>query len=133
MKIGEFARKTGVNIDTVRYYERHGLLPPPARLRSGYRIYGDADVQRLRFVRRAKALGFTLENIGELLSLSQRQDQHDMAEMKAAANARLADVESKLAELTRMRDALRELTDACPGHGDLRECPIQRALSEDRP
>ncbi|AKC87088.1 heavy metal-responsive transcriptional regulator [Pseudoxanthomonas suwonensis] len=129
MKIGELARKAGVNIDTVRYYERQGLLPPARRLASGYREYAEADLRRLRFVRQARALGFTLEDIGELLSLSSRGD-NDMAGMKATAAARLADVDARIAELARIRDALRSLVDACPGHGSVEGCPILRALAE---
>ena len=92
MKIGELARAAGVPIDTVRYYERQGLLPLPARTASGYRQYGHDDAARLRFVRRAKALGFTLEEIRELLSLSARREA-DMAGMKAAAMQKLADID----------------------------------------
>jgi len=130
MKIGELASKAGVNIDTVRYYERQGLLPAPQRLSSGYRQYAPEDVSRLRFVRRAKALGFTLLEIRDLLELSSQRGQ-DMAGMKATALHRLQDVEEKLAELTRIRDGLRMLVDSCPGHGALEQCPILNALSED--
>lgn len=130
MKIGELAGKAGVNIDTVRYYERQGLLPAPQRLSSGYRQYTAEDVSRLRFVRRAKALGFTLLEIRDLLELSGQRGQ-DMAGMKATALHKLEDVEEKLAELTRIRDGLRTLVDSCPGHGVLEQCPILNALSED--
>jgi Cu(I)-responsive transcriptional regulator len=131
MKIGELAQKAQVNIDTVRYYERQGLLPPPQRLRSGYRQYEPGDVSRLRFVRRAKALGFTLLEIRDLLELSSHRDE-DMAGMKTAAIRKLDDVEAKLGELTRIRDGLRTLVASCPGHGVLERCPILNALSEDR-
>lgn len=130
MKIGELASKAGVNIDTVRYYERQGLLPAPQRLSSGYRQYAPEDVSRLRFVRRAKALGFTLLEIRDLLELSGQRGQ-DMAGMKATALNKLEDVEEKLAELTRIRDGLKTLVDSCPGHGVLEQCPILNALSED--
>lgn len=130
MKIGEFAQRTGVAIDTVRYYERQGLLPPPERQPSGYRSYRVDDVTRLRFVRRAKVLGFTLEEIRELLALSGRRED-DMGSLKAAAQHKLADVEAKLSELTRIRDGLRTLVEACPGHGALDTCPILHALDED--
>ncbi len=130
MKIGELARRAGVNIDTVRYYERQSLLPAPQRMASGYRQYDPGDVARLRFVRRAKALGFTLIEIRDLLKLSDHRDD-DMAELKAVAGEKLVDVESKLAELTRIRDGLKTLVDACPGHGALARCPILNALVED--
>lgn len=132
MKIGELAHRAEVGIDTVRYYERQGLLPPPARLPSGYRRYAPPDVARLRFVRRAKALGFTLVEIRELLALSARRED-DMAGLKAAATEKLADVETRLAELTRIRDGLRTLVTSCPGHGALEQCPILNALAEENP
>lgn len=130
MKIGELAKHAGVNIDTVRYYERQSLLPAPLRKASGYRHYDSGDVARLRFVRRAKALGFTLMQIRDLLKLSDHRDD-DMAELKAVAGEKLADVELKLTELTRIRDGLKTLVDACPGHGALAQCPILHALVED--
>ncbi len=132
MKIGELARRADVSIDTVRYYERQALLPVPLRVESGYRRYVDHDVARLRFVRRAKALGFSLAEIRELLALSDRRDD-DMAAMKAAAVAKLADVEIKLAELDRIRNGLKTLIDACPGQGALETCPILDALAEETP
>ena len=127
MNIGQFSRRTGVPIDTVRYYEKQGLLPPPARSASGYRHYEDGDLLRLTFIRRAKALGFTLEEIQELLSLSQARDG-DMAAVRAAAAAKLADVERRIEELERVRDGLRHLVDAYPGHGARDHCPILGAL-----
>ena len=130
MKIGELAQKAEVNIDTVRYYERQGLLPEPQRLRSGYRQYEVSDVSRLRFVRRAKALGFTLQEIRDLLELSSHRER-DMAGMKSAAMEKLVDVEEKLTELTRIRDGLKVLVASCPGHGALEQCPILNALAED--
>lgn len=132
MKIGELARQCGVSIDTIRYYERQGLSPQPAREVSGYRQYRSADVERLRFVRRAKALGFTLDDIKELLTISDHRDD-DMAGLKATASAKLAHVEMKLVELTRIRDGLRTLVEACPGAGALAQCPILDALASDSP
>ena len=129
MQIGQLARRTHVPIDTIRYYESHGILPVPIRRDSGYRSYDDADVARLHFVRRAKALGFTLIEIRELLTLSSHRED-DMAGMKAAAIEKLADVEDKLTELTRIRDGLKALVASCPGHGTLEQCPILNALAE---
>lgn len=131
MKIGELAQRAGVRIDTVRYYERQGLLPPPARQASGYRSYASPDISRLHFVRRAKTLGFTLEEIRELLALSGRRE-NDMGGLKAAAREKLADVEEKLTELGRIRDGLQTLIASCPGHGALDQCPILNALDEDQ-
>ena len=132
MKIGELAKRSGVGIDTVRVYERQGLLPKARRLASGYRVYDPGDVKRLRFVRRAKALGFTLEEIRDLLALSDHRDD-DMAALKGLATEKLADVQAKLAELNRIREGLETLVVACPGHGALAQCPILNALSEDEP
>lgn len=130
MQIGQLAKHAGVPIDTVRYYERNGILPLPERQSSGYRRYGDEDVSRLRFVRRAKALGFTLVEIRELLALSGSRDE-DMAGLKATASEKLADVEQKIEELSRIRDGLRTLVESCPGHGALDCCPIMAALAEE--
>ena len=130
MQIGQLAKQAGTPVDTVRYYERHGLLPAPTRRASGYRDYTAEDVRRLRFVRRAKTLGFSLTEIRELLELSGHRDD-DMAGMKSAAIEKLADVETRLAELTRIRDGLKALIDACPGHGRLGQCPILNALAEE--
>jgi MerR family copper efflux transcriptional regulator len=130
MTIGRLAKAAGVNIDTIRYYERHGLLPRAARRESGYREYAADDVARLLFIRRAKELGFSLTDIGELLSLSQDR-RSDMRGVKRKAEERLADVEGKIEELKRVRRGLKTLIDACPGHGQLATCPIVAALSTD--
>ena len=126
MTIGRLAKKAGVNIDTIRYYERNGLLPEPVRRASGYREYEPADVRRLRFIMRAKDLGFTLAEIGELLSLSA---DRDVRGVKRRAEQRLEQVDYKIKELQRVRRGLKTLIDACPGHGDLERCPIVAALS----
>ncbi|MDO5609502.1 MAG: heavy metal-responsive transcriptional regulator [Pseudomonadota bacterium] len=127
MKIGQLALATDTPIDTIRYYESNGVLPRPDRqLSSGYRLYDEADIERLNFVRRAKTLGFTLREIRELLALSQGDD---MARVRDAAREKLDDVERKLAELIAIRDGLKALVAACPGQGDLDDCPILDALS----
>ena len=131
MKIGELAKRAEVPIDTVRYYEREGLIPPPVRRASGYRDYLEADVDRLRFMRRAKALGFTLHEIRDLLSLT-AMGGDDMTELNTQTQAKLRDVEERIHALTRIREALQSLVTACPGHGALNRCPILAALSEDR-
>jgi len=130
LSIGQLARRAGVAIDTVRYYERNQLLAPAGRLDSGYRRYGDTEVKRLRFIRRAKALGFTLADIRELLSLS---EQRSVPKIKRAAEAKLADVERRIEELEHIRDALQTLVAACPGHGRADACPILNALNREEP
>ena len=127
MKIGEVARRVGIPIDTVRYYERNGLLLPPARRASGYRDYRDCDIARLSFVLRAKGLGFTLVEIGELLELSDAAEG-DMANIKSLAASKLSDIEQRIGQLSRIRDALKGLVDACPGQGHVSGCPIRSAL-----
>lgn len=127
MGIGQLAKRAGVNIDTVRYYERSGLLAPRMRLQSGYRRYGELELSRLRFIRRAQALGFTLKEIQSLLNLSARRD---VAQVKRSAQAKLADVEQRIADLQRVRDGLAGLIAACPGHGRAADCPILRALGD---
>jgi len=126
--IGQLAQRTGVGVDTVRYYERSGLLAPAGRLASGYRRYGEFELRRMRFIRRAKSLGFTLGEIAALLALS---DGRDVRAVKRAAQARLEDVERKLADLDRVRAGLRKLIVACPGHGRAADCPILRALGQE--
>lgn len=128
--IGQLARRAGVAIDTVRYYERNQLLAPAGRLASGYRRYGEDELKRLRFIRRAKALGFTLDEIRDLLSLS---GERNVAKVKRAAEAKLADIEQRVAELQRIRRGLRTLIAACPGHGRAEACPILNALSDGEP
>jgi MerR family copper efflux transcriptional regulator len=127
LTIGAVARRAGVAIDTIRYYEREGLLPEPARRPSGYRSYGEDTVAQLRFIRRAKNLGFTLEEIRELLALSADR-QRGVKAVKQRAQRRLAEIEARIAELERVRAGLAELIEACPGHGAPAPCPILRAL-----
>lgn len=125
--IGKLAKQAGVRIDTVRYYERSGLLSPKSRLASGYRRYGPVELSRLRFIRRAQALGFTLHEVRELLALSKRRD---VARVKRAAEEKLAAVERRIADLGRVRTGLLTLIRACPGGGPAGDCPILKALGE---
>lgn len=125
--IGQLASAAGVGIDTVRYYERSGLLQPAMRSASGYRKYGDGELARLNFIRRAQRLGFTLAEISELLAISGRRD---VRAVRKAAQTRLADVEQRIVELQRVRDALAHLVAACPGGGHAEDCPILRALND---
>lgn len=128
MTIGKIAAAANVAIDTVRYYERAGLLPEPPRRESGYREYPADTVKRLRFIRRAKALGFSLPEIGELLDLS--ASSADVRKVKSAAQSKLKVLDEKIAELTRVRDGLQQLVKHCPGHGKADTCPILNALNE---
>jgi DNA-binding transcriptional MerR regulator len=126
LSIGKLARGAGVGVDTVRFYERFGLLPQAQRTASGYRSYAPADVERLRFIRRAKALGFSLEEIGELLRLS--EGKGGRAAVKALAERRVRELERKIRELTVFRDALARYAKQCSGAGAVEGCPIIGAV-----
>ena len=130
LTIGRVARAAGVAIDTIRYYEREGLLPEPERRLSGYRDYTPDAVMRLRFIRRAKELGFTLPEIRELLALSADRER-GVRGVKQRAEARLAEIDRRIRELRRVQRGLKALIDACPGHGAPERCPILTALSHE--
>lgn len=121
--IGALAQQAEVAIDTVRYYERQGLLPVPPRRASGYRDYDAAAVQRVRFIRRAKELGFSLQEIADLLAL-QDDRMHGVEGIKQRASERLHALDRRIAQLTEMRDALAALVAECPGSGEPAGCPI---------
>jgi len=127
LTIGKVAQRVGVGIETVRFYEREGLLDEPPRGASGYRHYPEAVVPRLLFIKRAKELGFTLNEIKELLSLRLAPDT-TCADVKQRAETKVADVEEKMASLRRMKKALVELTESCSGRGPVDDCPILEAL-----
>jgi Hg(II)-responsive transcriptional regulator len=127
MTIGELARLAGVKVETVRFYEREGLIPPPPRRRSGYRQYPSDAVRRIQFIRQAKELGFTLLEVSELLSLRVgRGSSCDNVRSRAAG--KIADIDRRILDLERMRAALRDLTNACKGRGPSGDCPILEAL-----
>jgi Hg(II)-responsive transcriptional regulator len=128
MKIGELADQAGVHIQTVRYYERRGLLPEPERRPSGYREYGPATLARLHFIKRAQELGFTLAEIRELLAL-RLDPQTPAAAVKARAEAKIADIDRKLHDLERIKHALVHLAGHCRGgRGPIGDCPLLDAL-----
>ena len=116
------------NEDIVRYYEERGLIPPPRRSPSGYRLYGPTYVERIQFVKRAQELGFTLSEAGGLLEVGLDAPEGGCGDVRAEALAKLDDVEAKLRDLEAIRDALRALADACPGAGPRTECPILDTL-----
>lgn len=130
MKIGEVAKAAGVGIDAVRFYEREGLLPEPARRPSGYREYSPATVVDLRFIKRAKELGFSLREISELLSI-EREPNAGAADVKALAERKVEDLGNKIRALQRMRKALRKVAESCPGRGPTSDCSILRSLTTD--
>ncbi|HMO35890.1 MAG TPA: MerR family DNA-binding protein [Gemmatales bacterium] len=126
---GALAKAAGLGIETVRYYERRGLLPAPARKPSGYRAYPEAAVRRLRFIKRSQELGFTLSEVKELLALWENPET-DRAKVRAKALAKVSDIESRINDLTKVRAQLLELSANCKGKGTTKECPIMLALSE---
>jgi MerR family mercuric resistance operon transcriptional regulator len=127
LRIGEVAERTDVSVPTIRYYEDRGLIPePPREESSGYRAYPTETVRRIRFIKQAQELGFTLHEIEQLLSLRADGDA-SCSQVRKVARAKLRDVEKKIEELTSIRDGLRSLTDICPG--DLTtDCPILEVL-----
>jgi MerR family mercuric resistance operon transcriptional regulator len=130
MTIGALAQSADVGVETIRYYQRRGLLPQPARQYGSIRRYGLADAARLRFIRRAQELGFTLEEIGELLKL---QDGADRRAIRRIARARLAQVESRVADLQRMRRVLQHVIDDCEHAPGAPRCPIIEAIDPGMP
>ena len=133
LTIGQLAQRAELATETLRHYERLGLIEPSRRSASNYRLYDAQALRRLRFIRRAQALGFSLPEIRQLLDLH-RRGEGDMAQVRAIAEQRLRQIEQRMADLQRLRDGLQQLAGACPGHGALGQCPILAALcSEEEP
>ncbi len=127
LNIGEIARQGGVSVEAIRYYEQQGLITAPDRGANGYRKYTLDAVRRVRFIKRAQDVGFTLKDIAELLSL--RADPGaSCRDVRERAHGKLAEINEKITVLVRMRDVLNKWTDACPSEGPVSECPIIDAL-----
>lgn len=128
LTISRLAKKADVSIDTIRFYEGRGLIASPPRTDSNYRLYPEDDAARLRFIRRAKELGFSLLEIKDLLTL-----QHDSgaskADVKRRTEDKVQDIKQKIKDLTRILETLEHLVAACDGHGPVSECPILEALA----
>jgi Hg(II)-responsive transcriptional regulator len=129
LTIGQIARQAGVGVETVRFYEREGLLEEPPRRASGYRQYPEQVVKRIHFIKRAQKLGFSLKEITELLML-RVNTQTSCEEVKQHAEAKIAEVEQKLIELQRMRQALLQVAALCTGQGPASACPMLDALDQ---
>jgi MerR family mercuric resistance operon transcriptional regulator len=127
--IGKVARLAAVGVETLRFYEREGLIEKPRRRDSGYRAYPASTVDRVRFIRRAKELGFSLKEIKELLELRISPDT-TCGEIKTHAESKIGDIDDKIKSLRSMKKALQKLTDACGGSGPVSECPILDALDQ---
>ena len=126
--IGRLAKQAEVGIDTVRFYERRGLLPEPSRSPSGYRLYKSDSIDRIRFIRRAKQLGFSLDEIELLLGL---QDQGGpKADVRELTQRKIAQIDDNIRDLQRIRAVLDDLSAQCSGHGNIDSCPIIEAMSD---
>lgn len=129
LSAGKLAEAAAVNVETLRYYERRGLLPEPPRKESGYRVYPETAVERLRFIKGAQALGFTLEEIRDLLNL--RVDEHGSRKMvRQRAQEKVENIERKITALQAMKDTLNDLIAQCYEDGPIAECPILEAMPQ---
>jgi len=126
MKIGELSKASGVSIDTIRYYEKRGLMPVAARSPAGYRAYHEQDISRLNFIVQAKSLGFTLEEIKQLLDL--RADGKACVEVREVAESKAEDIAVRIEKLTHMRETLLSLAKACAQSSKEDDCPILKSL-----
>jgi MerR family transcriptional regulator, copper efflux regulator len=127
MTIGEVAKAAGVGVETIRFYERKKLIPQPKRSTTGYRTYDQQIAQRVRFIRRAQELGFSLAEVRQLLEL-RLDPRRSCSEVKAEAEMKLETIDSKIAELRRMRKSLQALARSCSGEGPTSACPILDAI-----
>ncbi|HGY92001.1 MAG TPA: heavy metal-responsive transcriptional regulator [Planctomycetes bacterium] len=125
----ELSHRTGVNPETLRYYERLGLLPPPPRSASNYRLYPEDAVVRLRFIRKARELGFTLREVGDLLAL-RTDSKARCSQVRKKAEQKLADVEEKVRSLRAIAKALKSLIQRCSEDGPTTRCPILEAMND---
>ncbi len=131
LKIGELAALSKVSRDTLRFYEKHGLITPSARNASGYRLYSDADVHRISFIISAKEVGFTLNEIHQLLELEVTKDQKSCEDVKQFVDAKITIVNQRLAEIKRIKKSLQTLSNACCGGDEpATHCTILEALSD---
>ena len=129
MRIGELSKNTGFQVETLRYYEKQGLLTPVSRTESGYREYDKGSLKQLSFIKKAKSVGFSLNEISELLTLRVERDQHSCGDVKGIAEQKIEQIENKIKELEEMRHALHKITDACCGGSEpATSCTILNAL-----
>ena len=128
---GKLAKTAGVNLETIRFYERQNLLFKPPRTVAGYRLFPADAVQRVRFIRRAQTLGFTLKEIKGLLALSQSRDSR-CETVRRQAEDKIAEIERKIQALGAMKRALRELSATCSGRGPATRCPILESLGSEK-
>lgn len=130
LRIGEVANKSHVGVETVRFYEREGLIALPKRNESGYRQYSESVIKQIQFIQHAKTLGFSLKEIGELIKLKSTHDARCKS-IKATAKAKITDIQEKIDALERMKTALQPLVARCKASDPISDCPILNALDED--
>ena len=131
LRSGELAKAAAVNLETIRFYERQNLLPKPPRTAAGHRVFPAAAVQRVRFIRRAQTLGFSLKEIKELLALSVARGT-SCETVRERAEKKIGDIEQKIAALETIKKALRKLAESCSGRGPLTKCPILECLGSEK-
>ena len=127
LSAGKLAKAADVNVETLRYYEKRGLLPEPPRKESGYRVYPESAVERLKFIKGAQVLGFTLEEIQELLDM-RLDTKANRADVRQSATKKIDDIQEKIEALEQMKQALEHLVHQCHGDGSTAECPILEAI-----
>ncbi|MCU7939118.1 MAG: heavy metal-responsive transcriptional regulator [gamma proteobacterium symbiont of Bathyaustriella thionipta] len=127
LNIGQVAKETGITVETIRFYEKQGLIDTPQRTENGYRQYPQNTVKRVRFIQHAKDVGFTLKNIGELLSLRQEPGT-SCTDIKLRTTEKIEEVDQKIRDLTRIREALARMVMKCTGSNEIRQCPILEEL-----
>lgn len=131
LSISEVAKVSGVNIATVRYYERRGLIPEPPRTESGYRKFSVEIIERIKFIRRSQELGFTLSEIKKLLMILDNDQNFDSEEILQFTNQKIKEIETKIRDLKKIKSILEELSEQCPGSGNpICKCPIIETLSK---
>ena len=129
MRIGKLSKKVGLQVETLRYYEKMGLLNPVSRSESGYREYNEESVKQILFIKQAKYVGFSLNEISELLTLRVERDQHSCSDVKIIAEQKIVQIDKKMNELDKMRKALHAISDACCGGAEpATSCSILNAL-----
>lgn len=129
MTVGELSKRAGVNLETVRFYEKEKLLPQPERTSGGHRLYSEDDVERLKFIQRAKWVGFTLKEIRTLMRVREANPTDSCEDAMDLARAKVVEINEKLSELQKMRDALQTFLDTCP-EIDAGHCHVIKGLSE---
>lgn len=130
----QVAKAVQINVETLRYYEKRGLIKEPPRSASGYRLFPHDTIERIQFIKRAQELGFTLEEIKHMIALSEEPEKYEAVEIQNFTNEKITEIKEKIRDLMRMQVALEELAELCPGEGHpISECPIIKSLTEGNP